>query len=71
MKMKTKILVALAFIVAAFYTLEVFLTLVNQGFVGPVLIKAGIVVAAIYYAISAIKKGKSASAQIDTDASKT
>lgn len=70
MKMKTKILVALAFIVAAFYTLEVILTVVNQGVVGPVFLKAGIVAAAIYYAVSAIKKTKSPNAQVDTGSTK-
>jgi len=56
---KTKLFVALAFIVAAFYTLEVALTLANQGLVGPVFVKAAIVAAVLYYAISTIKKSKS------------
>ncbi len=71
MKMKTKILVTLAFVVAAFYTLEVTLTLINKGFVGPVFVKMGIVVAAIYYAITAIKKSKVTNAPSDTEHKKT
>lgn len=70
MKMKTKILVALALIVAVFYTLEVFLTVVNQGVVGPVFLKACIVAAAIYYAVSAIKKNKSSNTRVDTSSTK-
>lgn len=62
MSTKTKILVALAFVVAAFYVLEVTLTLINQGLVGPVFIKAGIVVACLYYAITRITRSKSANA---------
>lgn len=61
---KTKVLVAFAFIVAAFYTLETTLTLVNHGVVGPVFIKAGIVVACLYYAITKITKNKAAGSQV-------
>ncbi len=60
MNTKTKILVALAFVVAAFYVFEVTLTLINQGLVGPVFVKAGIVVACLYYAITRITKSKAA-----------
>lgn len=63
MKTKTKILVALAFLVAAFYAFEVILTLINQGIVAPVFVKAGIVAAAVYYAMTAIRKSKLANAQ--------
>lgn len=62
MSTKTKIFAALAFVVAAFYTLEVTLTLINQGLVGPAFVKAGIVIACLYYAISRIVKSKAANA---------
>ena len=55
----TKILVVLAFLVAAFYVLEVALTLANQGLVGPVYVKGAIAAAALYYAISRLRKRKS------------
>jgi hypothetical protein len=58
MSTKTKIFVVLAFVVAAFYTLEVALVLINQGLVGPVFTKSGIVVASLYYAITRIIKSK-------------
>lgn len=62
MNTKTKIFVVLAFVVAAFYTLEVALTLINEGLVGPAFVKAGIVVACLYFAISKITKSKTANA---------
>ncbi len=62
MSIQTKILVALAFVVAAFYTFEVTFTLINQGLVGPVFIKTAIVVACLYYAITRITKSKAADA---------
>lgn len=58
MSMRTKIFVALAFIVSAFYLLEVVLTVLSQGLVLPVLTKALIVVAALSYAIIQIRKNK-------------
>ena len=62
MSTKTKIFVALAFVVAAFFALEVTLTLINQGLIGPVFVKAGIVAACLYYAITRITKAKGANA---------
>lgn len=58
MNIKTKIVVAIAFVVAALYTFEVTLTLINQGLVGPAFIKAGIVVACLYYAITRLARSK-------------
>ncbi|MGE5893918.1 MAG: hypothetical protein ACM34I_07670 [bacterium] len=58
MNIKTKIVVAIAFVVAALYTFEVTLTLINQGLVGPAFIKAGIVVACFYYAITRLARSK-------------
>ncbi len=58
MRIKTKVFVVLAFVVAAFYSLEVVLTVIKRGLVSPAFVKAGLVVALIYYAISAIKKSK-------------
>jgi hypothetical protein len=58
MNAKTKIFVVIVFVVAAFYALEVVLTLIDQGLTGPVVIKAGIVVALLYYAITRIVKSK-------------
>ena len=66
MNIKTKILVVLAFIVAAFYTLEVVLTLIDEGFAGPVIVKAGIVAATLYYAISRIAKSRVAKEKEDS-----
>jgi hypothetical protein len=63
MNMKKKIFVALAFIVAAFYALEVTLTLINQGLVGPAFVKTGIVAASLYFAITRIINSKAANAQ--------
>lgn len=58
MSIKTKIFVTLAFIVSAFYLLEVVLTVLSQGLVLPVLTKSLIVVAALSYAIIQIRKNK-------------
>ena len=66
MKIGTKVLVALAFVVATFYLLEVALTVANQGFVVPVFVKAAIAVAALYYAISKIRKSNSTKKEAET-----
>jgi hypothetical protein len=58
MNIKTIILVTIALIVGAFFALETALTFANRGLVFPVLTKAGIAAAALYYAISTIKKRK-------------
>lgn len=71
MSTKTKILVALAFLVAAFYAFELTLTLVNKGLVGTVFIKAGIVIACLYYAITRITKSKAANASSAVEHNKT
>ncbi len=63
MNTKTKLFVALAFVVAAFYALEVILMLINQGLVGPAFVKAGIMAAALYFAITRIAKSKAANVQ--------
>ncbi len=63
MNTKTKIFVALAFVIAAFYALEVTLTLITQGLVGPAFVKAGIVVASLYFAITIITNSKAANAR--------
>lgn len=63
MNTKAKIFVALAFAVAAFYALEVTLTLINRGLVGPAFVKTGIVIASLYFAITRITNSKAANAQ--------
>ncbi len=62
MDIKTKIFVVLAFVVAAFYALEVTLTLVKQGLVGPIFVKTGIVVTSLYFAITRITNSKATNA---------
>jgi len=62
MSTKTKTFVVLAFVVAAFYTLEAELTVIDKGLVGPVFIKVGIVAACLYFAISKITESKTANA---------
>ena len=66
MTIGTKVLVVLAFVVAAFYLLEVALTVASQGFVVPVFVKAAIAVAALYYAISKIRKSNSTKEETET-----
>ena len=58
MSIKNKILVGLAIVVAAFYTLEVVLTVMNQGWVAPAFVKAGMVAVLLYYVIRQIRKAK-------------
>ncbi len=58
MSTKNKIFVLLAIIVAAFYTLEVVLAVMNQGLVAPAFVKAGMVAVLLYYAIRQIRKAK-------------
>jgi hypothetical protein len=58
MNTKTTIFVVIVFVVAAIYALEVVLTLIDQGLTGPVVVKAGIVVALLFYAITRITKSK-------------
>jgi len=65
MSTKTRMFVALAFVVAAFYTFEVTVTLINQGLVGPAFVKAGIVAACLYFAITRIVKSKAANTPSD------
>lgn len=58
MSTKNKIFVWLAIVVAAFYTLEVVLTVMSQGWVAPAFVKAGMVAVLLYYAIRQIRKAK-------------
>jgi hypothetical protein len=59
MSTKKKLLVALAFVVGAFYTLETVLTIRGQGFTLPVLTKGFIAGAALFYGVFSIAKGRS------------
>lgn len=58
MSTKNKIFVGLAIIVAAFYTLEVTLTVMTQGLVAPAFVKAGLVAVLLYYAVRQIRRAK-------------
>lgn len=58
MSTKNKIFVLLAIVVAAFYALEVTLTVMNQGLLAPAFVKAGMVAVLLYYAIRQIRKAK-------------
>ena len=55
MSIRTKIFVALAFIVAAFYLLEVTLSIANGNIGAPIVIKSLIVLGCIVYGIKRIK----------------
>lgn len=55
MSKKTKIFVTLAFVVAAFYSLEVFLAALDGKWGGPTAIKGLLVVACISYGVSKIR----------------
>lgn len=55
MSKKTKIFVILAFIVAAFYTLEVFLAVVHGKVGGPTAFKVLLVGACVYYGVKKLK----------------
>ena len=58
MSTKNKIFVWLAIVVAAFYALEVVLTVMSQGWVAPAFVKAGVVAVLLYYAVRQIRKAK-------------
>jgi hypothetical protein len=58
MTTKTKIFVALACVVAAFYLLEIVLTVAAAGVTGPVAVKALIVGALVYYVVFQVRKAK-------------
>lgn len=60
MNTKTRLFVALAFVIATFYAVEVIRTLIMQGLVGPAVVKASLVVACLYYAITKITSSKAA-----------
>ena len=53
---KTKLFVALAFIGAGFYTLEIILTIRDKGFVNTLIVKAFLVIAFITYAVMTLLK---------------
>lgn len=55
MTTKTKIFVALAFIVAAFYLLEVTLSIFNGNIRAPIFVKSLIVLGCIFYGIKKVR----------------
>lgn len=60
MSKRTMVFVILALIVAVFYVFEVFLAILHQSSVGPILVKSLIVVACAIYAFSKIRGRKRA-----------
>jgi len=55
MEKKPIVLVILAFVVAAFYALEIVLSMVQRSAGGPTVVKALLAVACMYYGVAKVK----------------